>query len=158
MWFNWALFLGYPSVNDVPGSGANSYPILYSSINMQLSFGRKFCFQCSLAEFLHQSLEVMYCMYDGFFTGTHFSKAIFVPSMSAYNKITSGTSTIPLNIPQKDLSWQFNLQRVWERIRCGKGDTSFLPCKLGCLTFSHLSILSSFIFVVHVMLQFLQSF
>nr|GME20791.1 folylpolyglutamate synthase isoform X1 [Ipomoea batatas] len=53
-------------------------------------------------------------------SGTHFSKAIFVPSMSAYNKVTSGTSTIPLNIPQKDLSWQFNLQRVWERICCGK--------------------------------------
>ncbi|CAH9087720.1 unnamed protein product [Cuscuta europaea] len=53
-------------------------------------------------------------------SGTHFSKAIFVPSMSAYDKVTSGTSSIPSNLHQKDLSWQFNLQRVWGSIHCEK--------------------------------------
>ncbi|KVH94762.1 Folylpolyglutamate synthetase [Cynara cardunculus var. scolymus] len=48
-------------------------------------------------------------------SGSHFSKAIFVPSISTYSKVTSGSSDIPLNIPSKDLAWQFNLQRVWER-------------------------------------------
>ncbi|KAJ6870435.1 hypothetical protein NC652_036165 [Populus alba x Populus x berolinensis] len=49
-------------------------------------------------------------------SGTFFSKAIFVPSISTYNKVTSGTSVIPSDISSKDLSWQFSLQRVWERI------------------------------------------
>ncbi|XP_059310276.1 folylpolyglutamate synthase-like [Lycium ferocissimum] len=53
-------------------------------------------------------------------SGVYFSKAIFVPSISAYTKVTSATSTIPSNIPGKDLSWQFNLQRIWERIINGK--------------------------------------
>ena len=41
--------------------------------------------------------------------------------MSAYNKVTSGASSIPLDICKKDLSWQFNLQRTWEKIVHGKG-------------------------------------
>lgn len=49
-------------------------------------------------------------------SGTHFSKALFVPSVSTYNKVTSGSSFIPLGISGKDLSWQFSLQRLWERI------------------------------------------
>ncbi|XP_059668367.1 folylpolyglutamate synthase isoform X2 [Cornus florida] len=49
-------------------------------------------------------------------SGTHFSKAIFVPSMSTYNKVTSGASVIPLDNFVRDLSWQFNLQRIWEKI------------------------------------------
>nr|TKR98834.1 hypothetical protein D5086_0000199180 [Populus alba] len=49
-------------------------------------------------------------------SGTFFSKAIFVPSISTYNKVTSGTSVIPSDISSKDLSWQFSLQRLWERI------------------------------------------
>ncbi|XP_060183519.1 folylpolyglutamate synthase isoform X5 [Lycium barbarum] len=53
-------------------------------------------------------------------SGVYFSKAIFVPSISAYTKVTSATSTIPSYIPGKDLSWQFNLQRIWERIINGK--------------------------------------
>ncbi|KAI3507456.1 hypothetical protein L1887_22442 [Cichorium endivia] len=53
-------------------------------------------------------------------SGSHFSKAIFVPSISTYSKVTSGASDIPLNIPSKDLTWQFNLQRIWERIIHGK--------------------------------------
>ncbi|XP_028069161.1 folylpolyglutamate synthase isoform X1 [Camellia sinensis] len=53
-------------------------------------------------------------------SGTHFSKAIFIPSMSTYNKVTSGATVIPFDIPAKDLSWQFNLQRVWEKIIHGK--------------------------------------
>ncbi|XP_076904865.1 folylpolyglutamate synthase-like isoform X2 [Bidens hawaiensis] len=48
--------------------------------------------------------------------GSDFSKAIFVPSISTYSKVTSGNSDIPINTPSKDLAWQFNLQRVWERI------------------------------------------
>lgn len=53
-------------------------------------------------------------------SGIYFSKAIFVPSISAYTKVTSATSTVPSYIPGKDLSWQFNLQRIWERIIHGK--------------------------------------
>ncbi|XP_052289502.1 folylpolyglutamate synthase isoform X4 [Citrus sinensis] len=49
-------------------------------------------------------------------SGTHFSKALFVPSVSTYSKVTSGSSFIPLAISGKDLSWQFSLQRLWERI------------------------------------------
>ncbi|KAA8518078.1 hypothetical protein F0562_015552 [Nyssa sinensis] len=52
-------------------------------------------------------------------SGTHFSKAIFVPSMSTYNKVTSAAS-IPLDVSARDLSWQFNLQRIWEKIIHGK--------------------------------------
>lgn len=53
-------------------------------------------------------------------SGIHFSKAIFVPSMSTYNKVTSGTWVAPSNIPPQDLSWQFKLQRIWEKIIRGK--------------------------------------
>ncbi|KAG5609461.1 hypothetical protein H5410_020742, partial [Solanum commersonii] len=56
--------------------------------------------------------------------GIYFSKAIFVPSISAYTKVTSATSTIPSYTPGKDLSWQFNLQRIWERIIHGKGSVN----------------------------------
>ncbi|RVW35961.1 Folylpolyglutamate synthase [Vitis vinifera] len=49
-------------------------------------------------------------------SGTHFSKALFVPSISTYNKVTSGDSIVPLDLPARDLSWQFNLQRIWEKI------------------------------------------
>ncbi|RVW92126.1 Folylpolyglutamate synthase [Vitis vinifera] len=44
-----------------------------------------------------------------------FSKALFVPSISTYNKVTSGDSIVPLDLPARDLSWQFNLQRIWEK-------------------------------------------
>ncbi|OWM67278.1 hypothetical protein CDL15_Pgr000730 [Punica granatum] len=52
-------------------------------------------------------------------SGTHFSKALFVPNMSTYNKVTSGV-TIPSNVSSKDLKWQFSLQRIWEKIIHGK--------------------------------------
>ncbi|XP_021664822.2 folylpolyglutamate synthase isoform X2 [Hevea brasiliensis] len=56
-------------------------------------------------------------------SGTYFSKAIFVPSMSTYNKVTSGNSAIPSGISNRDLSWQFSLQRLWEKIIHGiEGD------------------------------------
>ncbi|KAK3039643.1 hypothetical protein RJ639_027234 [Escallonia herrerae] len=55
-------------------------------------------------------------------SGSHFSKAIFVPSMSTYNKVTSGASFNPSDITTKDLSWQFNLQRIWEKIIHGSGN------------------------------------
>ncbi|KAF2308119.1 hypothetical protein GH714_035471 [Hevea brasiliensis] len=48
--------------------------------------------------------------------GIYFSKAIFVPCISTYNKVTSGTSAIPSGISSQDLSWQFSLQRLWEKI------------------------------------------
>ncbi|KAL3533688.1 hypothetical protein ACH5RR_007209 [Cinchona calisaya] len=54
-------------------------------------------------------------------SGTHFSKAIFVPSISTYNKVTSGASAIPFDLPAKDLTWQFNLQRIWEKTIHGTG-------------------------------------
>ncbi|XP_052175745.1 folylpolyglutamate synthase isoform X2 [Diospyros lotus] len=53
-------------------------------------------------------------------SGTHFSKAIFVPSMSTYRKVTSGMSVIPADTPARDLSWQFNLQKIWEKMIHGK--------------------------------------
>ncbi|KAL0359584.1 UNVERIFIED_CONTAM: Folylpolyglutamate synthase [Sesamum angustifolium] len=53
-------------------------------------------------------------------SGTYFTKAIFVPSISTYGKVTSGSSAIPSENPSKDLTWQFNLQRVWEKIIHGK--------------------------------------
>ncbi|XP_057784076.1 folylpolyglutamate synthase isoform X2 [Salvia miltiorrhiza] len=53
-------------------------------------------------------------------SGTHFAKAIFVPGISTYTKVTSASSAIPSEIAPKDLSWQFNLQRVWENIIHGK--------------------------------------
>ncbi len=49
-------------------------------------------------------------------SGTRFSKALFVPSISTYNKVTSGDSIIPSDLSVRDLSWQFNLQRIWEKI------------------------------------------
>ncbi|GAB2267169.1 hypothetical protein Dimus_002153 [Dionaea muscipula] len=48
-------------------------------------------------------------------SGVHFSKALFVPSMSTYNKVTSGASIMPFS-NRKDLSWQFSMQRIWEKI------------------------------------------
>ncbi|KAL3632525.1 Folylpolyglutamate synthase [Castilleja foliolosa] len=53
-------------------------------------------------------------------SGTYFTKAIFVPSISTYSKVTSGSSVIPVVKTAKDLTWQFNLQRVWEKIIHGK--------------------------------------
>ncbi|XAR69898.1 Tetrahydrofolate synthase [Bertholletia excelsa] len=52
--------------------------------------------------------------------GVHFSKAIFVPSMSIYNKVTSAASVIPPDTTVRDLSWQFSIQRIWEKIIHGK--------------------------------------
>lgn len=48
-------------------------------------------------------------------SGTHFSRALFVPSMSTYNKVISGASAIPSDTRRKDLTWQFRLQRLWEK-------------------------------------------
>lgn len=53
-------------------------------------------------------------------SGSHFSKAIFVPNLSTYNRVTSGASVIPMDIPARDLSWQLHLQRMWEKIVNGK--------------------------------------
>ncbi|XP_027187002.2 folylpolyglutamate synthase-like isoform X1 [Cicer arietinum] len=46
--------------------------------------------------------------------GVYFKKALFVPSLSVYNKVGSQAST--LSDSQVDLSWQFNLQGVWENL------------------------------------------
>ncbi|KAK1366064.1 Folylpolyglutamate synthase [Heracleum sosnowskyi] len=53
-------------------------------------------------------------------SGSHFSKAIFIPNLSIYNKVTSGASIIPMDIRARDLSWQLHLQRMWEKIVNGK--------------------------------------
>ncbi|XP_034224927.1 folylpolyglutamate synthase isoform X5 [Prunus dulcis] len=53
-------------------------------------------------------------------SGTHFSKALFVPSMSTYNRVTSAASVIPADNFSRDLSWQFSLQRHWEKMIHGK--------------------------------------
>ncbi|KAL2326071.1 hypothetical protein Fmac_025129 [Flemingia macrophylla] len=49
-------------------------------------------------------------------SGIHFSRALFVPNMSKYSKVTSGASVISPDTHGIDLSWQFNLQRIWEKI------------------------------------------
>jgi len=53
--------------------------------------------------------------------GIHFSRALFVPNMSKYSKVVSGASVISSDLHGIDLSWQFNLQRIWEKITHGKG-------------------------------------
>ncbi|KAL2993283.1 hypothetical protein AAZX31_10G100600 [Glycine max] len=53
-------------------------------------------------------------------SGIHFSRALFVPNMSKYSKVTSGASVISSDLNGIDLSWQFNLQRIWEKITHGK--------------------------------------
>lgn len=57
--------------------------------------------------------------------GTHFSRALFVPSMSTYNKVISGAAAISLDTRRKDLTWQFRLQRIWERSIQGTGKLKF---------------------------------
>ncbi|KAF8086256.1 hypothetical protein N665_0630s0007 [Sinapis alba] len=59
-------------------------------------------------------------------SGTHFSRALFVPSMSTYNKVISGASAIPLDTRRKDLTWQFRLQKLWERSIQGTGKDAAL--------------------------------
>ncbi|XP_027934237.1 folylpolyglutamate synthase isoform X2 [Vigna unguiculata] len=53
-------------------------------------------------------------------SGIHFSRALFVPNMSKYSKVVSGASVISSDLHGIDLSWQFNLQRIWEKITHGK--------------------------------------
>ncbi|XP_020202057.1 folylpolyglutamate synthase isoform X3 [Cajanus cajan] len=57
-------------------------------------------------------------------SGIHFSRALFVPNMSKYSKVTSGASVISSDFHGIDLSWQFNLQRIWEKIMHGKEMTT----------------------------------
>ncbi|XP_074557595.1 folylpolyglutamate synthase-like [Curcuma longa] len=47
--------------------------------------------------------------------GVHFSKVIFVPSMSVYHRVDSGSSIVVPDFPA-NLSWQFILQRTWEKL------------------------------------------
>ncbi|KAJ1400975.1 Mur-like, catalytic domain superfamily [Sesbania bispinosa] len=49
--------------------------------------------------------------------GVYFKKALFVPSLSVYNKVGPQTSTLADS--KVDLSWQFTLQRVWENLMQG---------------------------------------
>ncbi|KAG5052385.1 hypothetical protein JHK87_004583 [Glycine soja] len=59
-------------------------------------------------------------------SGIYFSRALFVPNMSKYSKVTSGASVISSDLNGIDLSWQFNLQRIWEMITHGKEMTTLL--------------------------------
>ncbi|XP_021744544.1 folylpolyglutamate synthase-like isoform X1 [Chenopodium quinoa] len=52
-------------------------------------------------------------------SGVHFSGALFVPTISTYNKVVSGSSITSSNTP-RNLSWQYNLQRIWEKSINGK--------------------------------------
>ncbi|KAJ3685625.1 hypothetical protein LUZ61_014789 [Rhynchospora tenuis] len=56
--------------------------------------------------------------------GVQFSKAIFVPNQSQFNKL--GSSTAPPPQPQQvDLTWQLTLQRVWDKLlQSDKGERS----------------------------------
>ncbi|KAK9671127.1 hypothetical protein RND81_12G008500 [Saponaria officinalis] len=49
-------------------------------------------------------------------SGVHFSRALFVPSMSSYNKVISGSTIGSLDAPPRELSWQVNLQKIWEKL------------------------------------------
>ncbi|XP_050383214.1 folylpolyglutamate synthase isoform X3 [Argentina anserina] len=53
-------------------------------------------------------------------SGTHFSKALFVPSMSTHSRVTSAASAITADSLRRDLAWQFDLQRLWEKLIHGK--------------------------------------
>lgn len=53
--------------------------------------------------------------------GVYFKKALFVPSLSVYNKVGSQASTTTTD-SQVDLSWQIALQRVWENLMQGNKD------------------------------------
>lgn len=52
--------------------------------------------------------------------GVHFSKALFVPSLSTYHRVDSGASIVTSD-PSTDVSWQLTLQRTWEKLVDGKG-------------------------------------
>ncbi|XP_022134300.1 folylpolyglutamate synthase isoform X2 [Momordica charantia] len=55
--------------------------------------------------------------------GVHFKKALFVPNTSVFDKV--GTHALTEANGQIDLSWQFNIRRVWENlIQCEKGTDS----------------------------------
>ncbi|KAG0489593.1 hypothetical protein HPP92_006456 [Vanilla planifolia] len=55
--------------------------------------------------------------------GIHFSKALFVPSISTYHKVDSGAPIVSFDITQ-DVSWQFTLQKIWEKIIHGKKNSA----------------------------------
>ncbi|CAK8538226.1 unnamed protein product [Lathyrus sativus] len=50
--------------------------------------------------------------------GVYFKKALFVPSLSVFNKVGSQASTT-ITDSKVDLSWQFDLQKVWENLMQG---------------------------------------
>uniref|UniRef100_A0A7N0UVQ6 Folylpolyglutamate synthase n=1 Tax=Kalanchoe fedtschenkoi TaxID=63787 RepID=A0A7N0UVQ6_KALFE len=50
--------------------------------------------------------------------GVHFKKALFVPNISVYYKVTSSASAA--DDYQIDLSWQLRLQKVWESLIVGE--------------------------------------
>lgn len=54
-------------------------------------------------------------------SGVHFSKALFVPSMSTYHRVNPGVSVV--SSVSQDISWQSTLQRTWEKIIHGKDAT-----------------------------------
>ncbi|KHN20899.1 Folylpolyglutamate synthase [Glycine soja] len=49
--------------------------------------------------------------------GVYFKKALFVPSLSVFNKV--GPQAFTPTDSKVDLSWQFSLQRVWENLMQG---------------------------------------
>lgn len=55
-------------------------------------------------------------------SGFHFSKALFVPSISTYHRVDSGSSAVSSESAE-DISWQSTLQRTWEKITHGRGDS-----------------------------------
>lgn len=84
-----------------------------------------------------------------FCSGIHFSKALFVPSMSSYSKVTSAASVIPENF-SRDLSWQFNLQRLWEKMIHGKG-IYFGFLYIACYSnITHQIIMKAFMYIFYV--------
>ncbi|KAJ1699952.1 hypothetical protein LUZ63_008464 [Rhynchospora breviuscula] len=69
--------------------------------------------------------------------GVQFSKAIFVPNQSQYNKLGS-TIALPPQPQKADLTWQLTLQQVWEELlHSDKGESSSvfrsLPEAVNCI-------------------------
>lgn len=118
------------------------------------------------SSYVYMILRLRNWCLQGSFSGTHFSKALFVPSMSTYNRVTSAASAILANSFNRDLTWQFELQRLWEKLIHGKGiyiyfleNSNFvligcLPC---CLLLRRQELINKEFQYTHLQIHILES-
>ncbi|WOL14975.1 folylpolyglutamate synthase [Canna indica] len=71
--------------------------------------------------------------------GVKFHKALFVPNLSLYNKVSSHLSP-PADVQQVDLSWQLTLQRVWENLIHNELGSNYNGAYGGSLVFPSLPL------------------